>query len=136
MKMELRIEGKVLIIEAEGVISLEMREAETKEETKPSLRLLPPVAPAKAPAPVPEVSPVPVEAPENDGLFARLASLRRELAAASGVPPYVVFQDRALHEMVSQMPQTLAEMGQISGVGAAKLEKYGDKFLALIRAAA
>ena len=122
MKMELRIEGKVLIIEAEGVISLEMREAETVEEKKPSLRLLPAVAP--------------VEVPENDGLFARLASLRRELAAASGVPPYVIFKDVTLREMAEKAPSSLAEFGKISGVGQTKLEKYGAAFLEVLKGAA
>ena len=122
MKMELRIEGKVLIIEAEGLISLEMREAEEKESVEPPLRLLPASVPAPAPA--------------SGDLFTKLASLRKELAAESGVPPYVIFKDASLREMAEKAPADLAGFAQISGVGASKLEKYGARFLALINGAA
>ncbi|MEX0587881.1 MAG: DNA helicase RecQ, partial [Cyanobium sp.] len=54
---------------------------------------------------------------------------RRELARSQGVPPYVVFHDRTLVEVVARRPSSLEELGQISGVGQAKLERYGQAVL-------
>jgi ATP-dependent DNA helicase RecQ len=55
-----------------------------------------------------------------------------ELAREQGVPPYVIFHDSTLLEMFNRKPQTLSEMGQISGVGQSKLAKYGDAFLQVV----
>jgi ATP-dependent DNA helicase RecQ len=49
------------------------------------------------------------------------------------VPPYVIFHDATLTEMVHLAPVTLEQMAEVSGVGVAKLERYGDEFLAVIR---
>jgi len=62
-------------------------------------------------------------------LFKKLALLRKSLAVADNVPPYLVFHDKTLHEMVAKMPLDMQAMGRISGVGQAKLEKYGPVFL-------
>ena len=70
-----------------------------------------------------------------DPLFAALRSARREIATASGVPPYVVFHDSTLREIADARPQSLSELGRIQGVGAAKLERYGDAMLAVVAAA-
>jgi ATP-dependent DNA helicase RecQ len=69
----------------------------------------------------------------HDPLFEKLRELRRDLARAQGVPPYVVFNDATLREMAAFRPETLSGLGQISGVGAKKLETYGEDFLAAIR---
>jgi ATP-dependent DNA helicase RecQ len=50
------------------------------------------------------------------------------------VPPYVIFHDRTLLEMVSQRPQSLDDFRQLTGVGSVKLERYGEAFLEVIRA--
>ena len=71
--------------------------------------------------------------PVGDPLFEALRALRRELASEAQVPPYVIFHDAVLREMASARPATLSEMSAISGVGARKLEAYGDTFLAVIR---
>jgi len=71
--------------------------------------------------------------PVGDPLFEALRVLRRELAQEAGVPPYVVFGDATLRDMVSARPSSLAAMAQISGVGAKKLEAYGEAFLAVVR---
>lgn len=71
--------------------------------------------------------------PVGDPLFEALRALRRELAAEAQVPPYVIFHDAQLREMAATRPATLAEMGAISGIGARKLEAYGEAFLAAIR---
>jgi superfamily II DNA helicase RecQ len=78
---------------------------------------------------------LPVIEPETN-MFRKLAELRREIAYANGLPPYMVFHDKALREMVETMPQNLAAFGKISGVGQAKLEKYGERFLSVINGAA
>lgn len=58
-----------------------------------------------------------------------LRNLRRHLAQAHGVPPYIIFPDATLLEMLRNRPRTLQEMSMISGVGALKLERYGKAFL-------
>ena len=71
--------------------------------------------------------------PVGDPLFDALRALRRELAEQAGVPPYVVFHDATLREMATSRPADLAQLGRIGGVGARKLEAYGDAFLSIIR---
>jgi ATP-dependent DNA helicase RecQ len=66
-------------------------------------------------------------------LFAKLRSLRKELADADDVPPYVVFNDKTLAEMAQKMPTDDAEFLNVSGVGFSKLSKYGAPFMQLIR---
>ncbi|WP_309044531.1 DNA helicase RecQ [Marinobacter sediminicola] len=61
-----------------------------------------------------------------------LRACRKELADKQGVPPYVIFHDTTLFDMLERKPKTLDELGGVSGVGAAKLEKYGEIFLAAI----
>jgi ATP-dependent DNA helicase RecQ len=65
----------------------------------------------------------------DDPLWQALKAKRMELAKEQGVPPYVIFHDSTLLEILNNKPQTLDEMGRISGVGKAKLERYGDAFL-------
>jgi ATP-dependent DNA helicase RecQ len=67
-------------------------------------------------------------------LFQALRARRREIAAASGMPPYVIFHDSTLREMAAVRPSTLAAMGELPGVGAAKLQRYGPAFLEVLLA--
>ncbi len=69
-------------------------------------------------------------------VFERLRELRRRVAAEQSVPAYVVFGDAALVDMVRRMPCSRDEFLTVNGVGAAKLERYGDAFLAEIAASA
>jgi len=78
---------------------------------------------------------LPVVEPEGN-MFKKLAELRREIASASGLPAYMIFHDKALWAMVEAMPKNMAAFSKISGVGQAKLEKYGERFLAVINGAA
>jgi ATP-dependent DNA helicase RecQ len=71
--------------------------------------------------------------PVGDPLFDALRNLRRELALEAGVPPYVIFHDATLREMAARRPANLAALGEIGGVGARKLEAYGEAFLGVIR---
>jgi ATP-dependent DNA helicase RecQ len=73
--------------------------------------------------------------PEEAALFAALKAVRGELARAEQVPAYVVFPDRTLAEFAMRRPRTLSAMGEVRGVGPAKLEKYGVRFLAALREA-
>jgi ATP-dependent DNA helicase RecQ len=72
----------------------------------------------------------------EDPLWQALKAKRMELAREQGVPPYVIFHDSTLLEILNRKPQTLNEMGQISGVGQSKLAKYGDAFLQVVEDAA
>ena len=70
---------------------------------------------------------------EFDGeLFEELRALRRRLADDQNVPPFVVFGDVALRYMAAAFPQSPESFGRVPGVGSAKLEKYGDRFVAAI----
>ena len=70
----------------------------------------------------------------SDALFERLRALRKNIAAARGLAPYMVFTDRTLHGMCDSMPSTEMEMLEVNGVGARKMRTYGDAFLAEIAA--
>lgn len=70
--------------------------------------------------------------PIGDPLFEALRAKRRELAEEQSVPPYVIFHDATLREMAAMKPTTLSAIGEISGVGARKLEAYGEAFLEVI----
>ena len=61
-----------------------------------------------------------------------MKKLRRTLAAGKNVPAYVVFADKTLLDMVHLKPHTRDQMALVHGVGAAKLEQYGDAFLAAV----
>jgi ATP-dependent DNA helicase RecQ len=68
----------------------------------------------------------------HDPLFEALRARRRALAAAAGVPPYVVFHDSTLREIAAAKPTSLAALAGIGGVGAAKLERYGEAFVEVV----
>ncbi len=65
-------------------------------------------------------------------LFDALRSVRRELAAAAGLPPYVIFHDSTLRAIAAVRPTNLDSLGRLPGVGARKLEAYGAAFLAAL----
>jgi ATP-dependent DNA helicase RecQ len=72
--------------------------------------------------------------PFNAALFERLRVIRKRLAEANKVPPYIIFSDKTLHEMSRQYPVTAAKMRQVHGVGDVKLERYGNDFVTEIKA--
>ena len=72
-----------------------------------------------------------VRAEERD-LWEALRTLRRKLAEEHSVPPYVIFPDSTLLEMLRSQPVSLSDMAQVSGVGARKLERYGQAFLEVL----
>lgn len=72
---------------------------------------------------------------EKAKLFEALRSWRRDTAAASGVPPYVIFHDATLAAIVETKPSDLAALSQVSGIGETKLKRYGLEVLAVVIAA-
>jgi len=74
--------------------------------------------------------------PVAQTLFEKLRARRRELAEEQGVPPYVIFHDRALAAMAVHRPVTAEAFLGIGGVGEKKLERYGAVFMELIRESA
>ena len=68
---------------------------------------------------------------END-LLALLKSKRLEIAKAQNVPPYMIFHDRTLIEMIKAKPQSLDDMMKVGGIGAAKTKRYGEMFLKML----
>lgn len=95
-------------------IPLHMKAAKTEEKPK-------------------EVSRKHVYHEENTTLFGLLKKRRSELAAKQSVPAFVVFSDATLHDMCVKLPKTGDEFLEVSGVGSAKLSKYGTEFLSVIR---
>ncbi|MBK5931360.1 DNA helicase RecQ [Halochromatium salexigens] len=72
--------------------------------------------------------------PEGNALWERLRTRRRTLAETQGVPPFAIFPDSTLHELVRYRPRSRDELARISGVGVVKLERYGEAFLAELQA--
>jgi len=72
-------------------------------------------------------------APSDESLWQALRGVRMALAREQGVPPYVVFHDTTLRELVRLKPVKLQEMERIQGIGEQKLRKYGEAFLQVVR---
>jgi ATP-dependent DNA helicase RecQ len=66
-------------------------------------------------------------------MFEALREVRRTLAAEAGVPPYVVFHDSTLRGISAARPRSLSELAAIEGVGATKLQRYGQAMLDAVR---
>ncbi len=86
----------------------------------------------KAPAAAKTRRAVTFEDADQEALFQALRAKRLALAKAQGVPPYVIFHDATLAEMARARPSVLPQLAVISGVGEAKLDRYGEAFLAVI----
>ena len=71
--------------------------------------------------------------PEAESLFTALRAWRAEVARSHGVPAYVIFHDATLREIALARPSSLEALGEISGVGARKLEAYGEEILERVR---
>ena len=77
--------------------------------------------------------PVPTMLSEADQrLFQALREKRTEIAHAQNLPPYVIFHDKTLIELAAARPGSRSQMAKIPGVGEAKLDRYGDVFLAVV----
>ncbi len=129
------VAGGLLDVDLEGYGALRLTEAcrpVLRGERAVRLRRDPDSArprPARRPpAPLPEGL-------ADPALWEALRRRRRELAAAQGVPPYVIFHDATLREMALRRPLDLDRLAEVSGVGATKLARYGEAFLEVLRAA-
>lgn len=71
---------------------------------------------------------------EDQALWHALRACRKRLAEEQGVPPYIIFHDATLREMLEFRPLTTDQLRSITGVGESKLKRFGDEFLAIIRA--
>ena len=119
----------------EFVISAQGKEILFGRET---IRLRPPEA-GRAASVTKTRAAKPAEALQSEhdrAIYAALRSLRGALARESGKPAYTVFADRTLIEMALHKPASLDALAQIHGVGARKLERYGEAFLKALREAA
>ncbi|OXS62088.1 RecQ-like ATP-dependent DNA helicase [Bacillus sp. V-88] len=72
--------------------------------------------------------------PKEDGLFQTLRALRKSIAESEGVPPFVIFSDKALQDMCVKLPKSSEEFLQVSGVGESKKDRYGEMFIEEISA--
>ncbi len=127
----------LLSVDMEGYGSLRLTEASWpvlrgEEEVLMRQDVRPPRA--KARRKPKEPLPPPDPATWDESLWEALRTRRTELAKAQSVPPYVIFHDSTLREMVEQRPHTLEEFARLSGVGETKLNRYGDEFLEVIGA--
>jgi ATP-dependent DNA helicase RecQ len=68
----------------------------------------------------------------GDALFERLREWRAKTARAAGLPPYVIFHDATLAAIAAAHPESHDELAGISGIGAKKLERYGDEILGVV----
>ncbi|MEI7497657.1 MAG: DNA helicase RecQ [Candidatus Falkowbacteria bacterium] len=68
----------------------------------------------------------------NQALFDELRALRKSLAEEANVPPFIIFGDKSLQDMARSLPQDRHAFSQVSGVGARKLELFGEQFIATI----
>lgn len=70
---------------------------------------------------------------EDPKLFEALRTLRKQCAEEEGYPPYIVFSDKVLHALATLKPTTIEQFGFTPGVGEHKRQKYGLRFLAIIK---
>lgn len=77
-----------------------------------------------------------VLSPEDFAVFARLRDLRKQIAAQDAIPPYSVFTNEQLAQMVQRRVTSASGLKEIEGVGDARVEKFGARFLALLSAGA
>ena len=140
--------GVIRQLIARGAIAVEQGEYSTlslaPDIARPILRgetrmmLREETAPAPARPRTARDRPAPASMPEGvaASLFDAMRQWRAAEAKAQGVPPYVIFHDTVLREVSAVRPATLDELGQIKGVGASKLERYGAGLLRVVRQAA
>jgi ATP-dependent DNA helicase RecQ len=68
----------------------------------------------------------------TEGIFGALRAWRMAEAKAQSIPPYVIFHDTVLRDIAAVRPRSMEELGQIKGVGASKLQRYGARVLSVL----
>jgi superfamily II DNA helicase RecQ len=76
--------------------------------------------------------PRPAHAAADTALFDALKAWRRDRARADGVPAYVVLHDSHLEAIAAERPSSLVRLSRCPGIGATKLERYGDEIIAVV----
>jgi ATP-dependent DNA helicase RecQ len=92
-----------------------------------------PIAPPKETASTPKSTPRAGAIECDEALFERLKALRKQLSSERKVPAYIILGDVSLRQMARDLPTTLDDLGEISGVGAKKLADFGEVFVREIR---
>ena len=129
------VAGGLLEIDEEGHGGLRLSadsRAVLKGERSVELRHDPATSATKISAAKPSRARAALAGPDDEALYDELRARRLALASAQGVPPYVVFHDASLIEMAVTKPRSLEEFATITGVGQAKLTRYGEEFLVII----
>jgi len=106
-----------------------------KRQSKKTLVSAPTTRPATSvtnDAPIPRAAPEPLDA-DALRLFERLKAVRREIAEEHNVPAFMVCSDRTLRDIARQRPRNRSEMLAIHGIGPAKFESFGQRFIEMIR---
>ncbi len=116
--------GTLALTKASGSVLSGQRQVLLRREPEPAAR-----ARARARASRPDMDPAAELAPAAAARFERLRAWRAAAAREQGVPAYVIFHDATLRQIAAQPPATLAELAGISGVGDAKLARYGEQIL-------
>jgi ATP-dependent DNA helicase RecQ len=112
------------VLRGDGTVAILGEDAPRKSKSRR------PKKEAAAAAPSGEGTPLDADA---RALFDRLRNLRREIADERGVPAFMVFSDRTLRDMARRRPATKGAMLEVIGVGPAKLESFGERFLRAMR---
>jgi ATP-dependent DNA helicase RecQ len=113
--------GTLALTEASGEVLGKRREVRLRREPERAARAARPSRTVTADLPA-EAVPV----------FERLRAWRAAAAKEQGVPAYVIFHDATLREIAARTPSTLAELGTVSGIGATKLDRYGQQVLDIL----
>jgi ATP-dependent DNA helicase RecQ len=109
-----------------------LKEKETIELGKYTKRVKIKVKEKYKPATQDQTKLLKIETHKEKDLLALLKSKRLEIAKAQKVPPYVVFHDKTLVEMIKIKPKSIDEMSGITGIGEAKIRRYGQVFLDIL----
>lgn len=73
-----------------------------------------------------------VLSPDDFAVYARLREVRKTISTAEGIPPYSVFTNEQIAEIVTRKVSSLTALREIPGIGEARVEKYGTKFLSML----
>ena len=126
LSVEIEQYGSIRLTEASLPVLRGEAEVHMREDVRP--------AAAKRKRKPREAPPPPDPATWDEELWESLRRRRTELAQAQSVPPYVIFHDATLREMVARRPGTREDFSELAGVGETKLRRYADDFLAVIAA--
>lgn len=120
--------GRKLVFEGVfGDVRVKLLPAEAQ-----AVPVLPEATAEAAPEPVAETAAA-ASADADPQLFKRLVALRKQISTEVKLPPFIIFHDNTLKEMCRRLPADLEALGTVSGVGEAKLAKYGARFVEAIR---